>query len=213
MLDAIGAPNFYDKLLPVPILNLLAPRLDRAANWLGERLAAAGRLQNPGGARRRGATVALWGATFAAMSAWGGVGDRHPGQYYPFWRDACVAGSDRACNYSGVMLQNFCDQGSGWGCNEFGVLLVDLDRDFVGAAGEFERACRLEFGPGCGNLQMLADGDERLAQGPGAFERGGPPVAEWPVVLSGSKGLVAERDPEALRALGCERGWGELGCG
>ena len=35
MLDAIGAPNFYDKLLPVPILNLLAPRLDRAANALG----------------------------------------------------------------------------------------------------------------------------------------------------------------------------------
>ena len=212
MLDAIGAPNFYDKLLPVPILNLLAPRLDRAANLLGEKLSAVGRLQTPGGARRRSATVALWGATFATMSASGGVGDNHPGQYYPFWRGACEAGSDRACNYSGVMLQNFCDQGSGWGCNEFAVLLVTLDGDFVGAAGEFERSCRLEYGPGCDNLQMLADGDERLARGAAAFGRGGPPQTELPILLMGSKGPVAERDPEALRALGCERGWRELGC-
>ena len=212
ILDAIGAPNFYDKLLPVPILNLLAPRLDRAANCLGEKLSAMGRLQVPGGARRRVATVGFWGATFAAMSFSGGVGDNHPGQYYPFWRGACEAGSERACNYSGVMLQNFCDQGSGWGCNEFGMLLVALDRNFVGAASEFELSCRLEYGPGCGNLQMLASGDERLAAGAGAFERGRPPTAELPIVLSGSKGPVTERDPEALRALGCERGWRELGC-
>ncbi len=212
ILDAIGAPNFYDKLLPVPILNLLAPRLDRAANCLGEKLSAVGRLQVPGGARRRVATVGFWGATFAAMSFSGGVGDNHPGQYYPFWRGACEAGSERACNYSGVMLQNFCDQGSGWGCNEFGVLLVALDRNFVGAASEFELSCRLEYGPGCGNLQMLAGGDERLAEGAGAFERGRPPPAELPIVLSGSKGPVTERDPEALRALACERGWRELGC-
>ena len=212
LLDAIGAPNFYDKLLPVPILNLLAPRLDCAANALGEKLWVAGRLQTPGGARRRVATVAVWGTTFLTMSAAGGVGDNHPGQYYPFWREACEAGNDRACNYSGVMLQNFCDRGSGWGCNEFGVLLVTLDRDFLGAAREFEQSCRLEYGPGCGNLQMLADGDERLGQGVRAFQRGRPPPTEWPIVLMGSKGPVAERDPEALRALGCERGWRELGC-
>lgn len=213
MLDAIGAPNFYDKLLPVPILNILAPRLDRAANFLGERLPAViGRLQNPATARRRLATVALWGTTFAAMSSTGGVGDNHPGQYYPTWRTACEAGNERACNYSGVMLQNFCDLGSGWACNEFGVLLVRLDRDFVGAAGELERSCRLEYGPGCENLQGLASGDERLAQGAGAFQRGEPPPREMPILLRGSKGPVTERDPEALRALGCERGWAELGC-
>lgn len=212
MLDAIGAPNFYDKLLPVPILNVLAPRLDRTANALGEKLAMLGRLQTPGGAQRRVATVALWGTTFATMSAAGGVGDNHPGQYYPFWREACEAGSDRACNYSGVMLQNFCDQGSGWSCNEFGVLLVALDRDFLGAAGEFERGCRLESGPACSNLQMLASGDQRLAQGAAAFARGDPPLTELPIVLMGSKGPITERDPTALRALGCERGWRELGC-
>ncbi len=213
LLDAIGAPNFYDKLLPVPILNLLAPRLDRAATFLAGRLPAlVGVLQQPGGGRRRVATVGIWGACFATMSFTGGVGDNHPGQYYPFWRDACEAGSERACNYTGIMQQNFCDRGSGWACNEFGVLMADMDRDFVGAVGEFERACRLGFGPGCRNLEGLAAGDERLARG-GAFQRGPPPLQELPIVLRGSKGPVTERDPDALRALGCERGWGELGCG
>ncbi len=212
MLDAIGAPNFYDKLLPVPILNLLAPRLDRAANALGRGLPSlVGRLQTPGGGRRRVATVGIWGTAFATMSFAGAIGDNHPGQYYPFWRDACDAGSERACNYSGVMLQNFCDLGSGWACNEFGVLLVRLDRDFVGAGGEFERSCRREYGPGCQNLQLLATGDARIAQGTG-FRRGDPPLAELPIVLMGSKGPITERDPEALRALGCQRGWEELGC-
>ena len=213
MLDAVGAPNFYDKLLPVPILNILAPRLDRAANYLGDKVPALfGMLQNPGGARRRVATVAVWATTFTAMSFAGGIGDNHPGQYYPFWRGACEAGNDRACNYSGVMLQNFCDLGSGWACNEFGVLLVALDRDFVGAAGEFERSCRRNYGPGCANLQGLASGDERLAQGADAFERGAPPQQELPILVRGSKGPVRERDADALRALACERGWVELGC-
>ena len=212
LLDAVGAPNFYDKLLPVPILNLLAPRLDRAAEWIamkGPELLRT--FQGGGGARRRVVTVGLWGTVFATMSFTGGVGDHHPGQYYPFWRDACEAGSERACNYSGVMLQNFCDLGSGWACNEFGVLLVRLDRDFVGASGELERSCRRGFPPGCRNLEGLAGGDPALADWAG-FERGGPPIEELPIVLRGSKGPVTETDPAALVALGCGRGWGELGC-
>ncbi len=211
-LNAVGAPPFYDKLLPVPILNLLAPTLDRAATSLAGRMGiawAAARQAVP--ARRRVATVGLWAAVFATLSVTGALGDNHPGQYYPFWRDACEAGSVRACDYTGVMQQSFCDRGSGWACNEFGILMAETDRDFRGAAGEFDRACRLGFGPGCANLQALMAGDPAVAQ-PGALERDRPPPGELPIVLRGSKGPVTERDPEALRALGCERGWRELGC-
>ena len=211
-LNAVGAPPFYDKLLPVPILNLLAPTLDRVADALAPRLGvawAAAKGMVP--TRRRVATVGLWAAVFATLSLTGALGDHHPGQYYPFWRDACEAGSVRACDYTGVMQQSFCDRGSGWACNEFGVLMAETDRDFRGAAGEFDRACRMGFAPGCANLQLLGAGDERLAR-PGAFQRERPPPAELPIVLRGSKGPVTERDPDALRALGCERGWVELGC-
>ena len=211
-LNAVGAPPFYDKLLPVPILNLLAPTLDRAATALAGRLGivwAAAREAVP--ARRRVVTVGLWAAVFATLSITGALGDNHPGQYYPFWRDACEAGSVRACDYTGVMQQSFCDRGSGWACNEFGILMAETDRDFRGAAGEFDRACRLGFGPGCANLQALMAGGPAVAQ-PGALERDRPPPGELPIVLRGSKGPVAERDPEALRALACERDWRELGC-
>jgi len=170
---------------------------------------AAGREAVP--ARRRGATVGLWAAVFATLSITGALGDNHPGQYYPFWRDACEAGSVRACDYTGVMQQSFCDRGSGWACNEFGILMAETDRDFRGAAGEFDRACRLGFGPGCANLQALMTGNPDVAR-PGALQRDRPPPGDLPIVLRGSKGPVTERDPEALRVLGCERGWRELGC-
>ena len=212
-LEAIGAPPFYDKLLPVPILNLLTPTLDRVADALAQRIGlswAAAKGMVP--LRRRVATVGLWAAIFAGLSFGGALGDSHPGQYYPFWREACERGSARACNYSGIMLQGFCDRGSGWACNEFGVLLVGLDGDYRGAEGEFARSCQLEYAPGCLNREGLALRDPRLAEGTDAYARSDPPLTEWPLVLRGSKGPVRERDPEALRLLGCERGWPEI-CG
>ena len=205
-LNAVGAPPFYDKLLPVPILNLMAPTLDRVADALAPRLGvawAAAKSAVP--TRRRVVTVGLWATVFATLSITGALGDNHPGQYYPFWRDTCEAGSTRACDYTGVMQQSFCDRGSGWACNEFGILMAETDRDFRGAAGEFDRSCRLGFAPGCANLEALRIGAMELGRAP-------PPLAELPIVLRGSKGPVTERDPEALRALGCERGWRELGC-
>ena len=121
LLNAIGAPLFYDKLLPVPILNVLAPRLDRLArSVVGRRRIAWAASRGPVPARRRFLTAGTWAAAFTALSLSGGVGDDHPGQYYPFWHNACIAGSseaarERACDYMGFMQQNFCDRGSGWG--------------------------------------------------------------------------------------------------
>lgn len=205
-LNAVGAPPFYDKLLPVPILNLMAPTLDRAAAALAPRIGVAwAAAKGAVPTRRRTATVGLWAAVFATLSLSGALGDNHPGQYYPFWRDACERGSVRACDYTGVMQQSFCDRGSGWACNEFGILMAETDRDFRGAAGEFDRACGLGFAPGCANLETLRAGTMELGRAP-------PPLAELPIVLRGSKGPITERDPVALRRLGCEREWREFAC-
>ena len=105
LLAGAGLPTFYDKLLPVPLLNLSVGWLDRLARSRVLRrldpagsavLAAAGRrpaaVPGPpaavaavGGAprvpaprRRHLAYMAAWAAVFAVMSATGGVGDRHP---------------------------------------------------------------------------------------------------------------------------------------
>ncbi len=205
LLEAVGAPTFYDKLLPIPILNLMVRRIDRTAEAIA---AASHGLPSVGlslaPARYRLAVVALWALTFAGMGTAGGLGDEHPGQYLPFWADTCAATDDpRACAYVTVMQENYCDRGSGWACNELGIHLAERASDAGAARAEFERACALGFRPGCDNVLRSATLQATFATAP-------PPLAELPIVLRGSKGAVTERDPETLYALGCERGWSEM---
>ena len=67
-LERTGAPTFYDKLLAVPVLNLLVQAIDRAARSTAlSRLdpAALGRRLTP--RRRHLAYMAVWALVFAAM--------------------------------------------------------------------------------------------------------------------------------------------------
>jgi hypothetical protein len=202
LLEAVGAPTFYDKLLPIPILNTTARRLDTIARWVGDHagevLARTPSVASPG---YRLGVVGLWALVFSGMSSVGGVGDGHPGQYLPFWSQACeTTGRQRACEYVGVMQQTYCDRGSGWACNQLGIHQAEWAGDLNAARGEFQRACTLDFAPGCENVLRLATGDRTFASAP-------PPVEELPIVLRGSKGPVEELEPGELYTLGCERGW------
>ena len=209
VLGAFGVPTFYDKLLQVPFLNLLVRRLDR--------LAAARRLRPLDPARlgpslaprqRYAAYAALWAIVFAALSAAGGLGDRHPGQWLPFWDQACREGRPRACAYLANLQAIYCGAGSGWACNESGV----IRRDEVGAESggrlsalesmnaSFERGCSLGFAPACGNASRARTERE-------AFERAPPTLADYPIVLRGSKGPITDRTPSVLQARACEQGW------
>jgi len=61
--------------------------------------------------------------------------DSHPGQWLPFWRQACDDGRSYACPYLADLQTGFCDQGSGWACNESGLLHIALARSGEGHAG------------------------------------------------------------------------------
>lgn len=213
-LGMAGMPSFYDKLLQVPILNLMVRGIDRLAN------APALQWVNPArlwpartGPARHLAFMGAWAAVFAGMSVVQGVGDHHPGQWLPFWRQACSEGRDYACPYLADMNLGFCRQGSPWACNEAGLLHLALARsgedlrrqDPAGAADPFRRGCELGLGAACENLELLSEGT-------GSFQRVLPSMEDWPVVLRGSKGAVTERDPEALLTLACGQGWYEA-CG
>ena len=274
LLAGAGLPTFYDKLLPVPLLNLSVGLLDRLAGSRALRrldpapsadLAAAGRRpaatsgpaavaaaaevaprgflarqsspSAPPGAqptrpevctvlrrrllgrvpaprRRHLAYMAAWAVVFAVMSATGGVGDRHPGQWLPFWQAACADDRPGACRYLAARLSGHCAAGSGWACNEIGVLLRTRP-EAAAAAGEadpraasaawFDQGCALGFGPACRNLGPTAGA-------PGPFDRAPPGLDDWPVVLRGSKGPVADRTPAALLARACRQGWPDT-CG
>ncbi len=216
LLSRAGVPPFYDKLLQVPVLNLSIQLLDRMAHsrWLRAfDPAALGRSLVP--RRRNLAYMALWAVMFTVMSAAQGVGDRHPGQWVPFWQGACSDGRPDACRYLADMQLTFCRSGSGWACNEAGILQVALalsgeDRsrlDPADAAGALGRGCELGFGPACQNLTRLTSG-----LGPLEFDQAQPTLEDYPIILRGTKGPITDRSPAALYARACSQGWADT-CG
>ena len=209
LLGSRGMPTFYDKLLQVPVLNLSIMGIDRLARstWL-HRLdpATLGRSLAP--RQRHLAYMVVWTAVFAAMSVAQGVGDRHPGQWLPFWRQACEDGRAYACPYLADLELSFCDRGSGWACNEAGLMHIALARsgedlrrlDAGGAVRPLSRGCEFGFEMACRNLETLTTGAGKFASVP-------PTIQDFPIILRGSKGEIREREPSALVALACRQGW------
>ena len=213
VLIRLGMPGFYDKLLQVPLLNLSAGLLDRLAPALrspGEggrspllqrispsswRLPSVA-LANKG---RHLAYMSVWAVAFAAMSASGYLGDRHPGQWVPFWQKACAADARGACEDLYFLQDGYCEDGSGWACNELGILLAEHYDNRRRAATEFERACGLRFSAGCDNTVAIAQG--------AMFRRDAPTVADYPFILRGSKGPFQDVAPAQLYARACVQGW------
>ena len=214
LLGSAGMPTFYDKLLQVPLLNLSVKGIDRAARsrilrWFDPAAAVQSTLGRSLLPRQRNlAYMSVWAAVFAVLSAAQGVGDSHPGQWLPFWRQACEDGRAYACPYLADLEVSFCNRGSGWACNEAGLLHIALSRsgedlrrlDPAGAAEPLRRGCELGFAAACRNLSTLTTGT-------GAFASAPPALEDFPIVLRGSKGEILEREPSALYALACREGW------
>lgn len=157
--------------------------------------------------------MSIWAVVFAAMSLVQGVGDAHPGQWLPFWRKACEQGRKYACPYLADLQGAFCDQGSGWACNESGLLHIALVRsgedrrrtNLAGAVEPLRPGCDLGFSAACRNLTMLT------GKG-GELTTAAPTLEDYPITLRGSKGKIREREPAALYALACHQGWPDT-CG
>lgn len=214
LLGRAGMPTFYDKLLQVPLLNLSIKGIDRVAgsHWLRALdPAILGRTLAP--LRRNLAYICIWAVVFAGMSAAQGVGDSHPGQWLPFWSHACEEGRAYACPYLADVQLGFCNQGSGWACNEAGLLHLALSRsgedlrrqDPAGAAEPFRHGCDLGFETACKNVNTFTSGT-------GTFVSVHPALDDYPIILRGSKGPIRQRTPSELYALACDEGWRDA-CG
>ncbi len=210
LLGRAGMPAFYDKLLQVPLLNLSVQAIDWVARWRwirGFDPAALGRSLLP--RQRNLAYMSVWAAVFVALSATQGVGDAHPGQWMPFWQKACEAGRPYACPYLADMQVSACNRGSGWACNEAGLLDIALSQtgedlrrlDPAGAVEPLNRGCDLGFDAACRNLGILTKG--------GGFTSAPPTLKDYPIILRGSKGEIREQTPSALYKLACREGWPE----
>ena len=158
LLDLANVPTFWDKLLPVPILNLCVPLIDRAAR------------SGVGGALNRAWEAALkppalnlvhmgcWGALFLTLVGTGFVEGPHPGNSIPFWKQAHADAKPFAGN-SLVMAAGALAEGSrvAGAFNELGLICAEgriVPQNRAAAARYFERACELGSLEGCANVAI-----------------------------------------------------------
>lgn len=200
-----GIPSFYDKLLPVPLMNLSVRAIDRMAQapvlqWINPE--NIGRALAP--RRRYLAYMTVWAIVFAGMSSVQAVGDEHPGHRVPFWVNACQQDLRNGCSVLESITARYCNEGSGWACNELGVFREQKKIQGIEKAdANFERACALGFSPGCEN-RALADRSQA--------KRAPATVRDYPIVLKTGKGEALDGTQLELFTRACDAGFME-GCG
>ena len=157
ILGQLGAPQFYDKLLPIPLLNLGVQAIDRLAS-----AGVLGRLLRWEGAfpRRRLNLVHMgcWAALFATMLGTGFVEAPHEGRSIAFWKKAFDEGRPGAGPKLLTMIQTRMAKDDGVAFNAMGSLLMDgrlVARDPQAAALDFAKACELGSQRGCVNVLRL----------------------------------------------------------
>ena len=206
LLGNAGLPTFYDKLLQVPLLNLLIQVIDRAARSKTLQAFNPAALGRSLAARQRNlAYMSIWATVFAVMSAAQGVGDGHRGQWLPFWQQACREDRPYGCLYLSQLQSNFCNGGSGWACNELGILKIQREADRPGAAASIQRGCELGFQAACLNVSRMSGGTAAVVSAP-------PTLDDYPIILRGSKAPITDQAPSALYTRACSQAWPDT-CG
>jgi hypothetical protein len=157
MLGRLDAPQFYDKLLPIPLLNLGVQAIDRFASS-----GVLGRLTRWEGAfpRRRLNLIHMgcWAALFLTMLGTGFVEAPHEGRSIAFWKQAYDEGKPDAGRKLLNMIQTRMTKDDGVAFNAMGSLRMDgrlVVRDLQEAALDFARACELGSQRGCVNVLRL----------------------------------------------------------
>jgi hypothetical protein len=200
LLLSANTPGFYDKLLQVPLLNLSVKLLDRLASAPAlEAFDPSVWARNWAPRQRHLAYMGVWAIAFAGMSATGHLGDRHPGQWTPFWEQACAADRRDACLNLYFLQDGYCEEGSAWSCNEIGIMLAERYDNPARAAAAFDRACVLQFIAACDNAAALANAR--------ALRHDAPTARDYRFILRGSKGPLDHLEPAELYARACDLGW------
>ncbi|MCA9652087.1 MAG: SEL1-like repeat protein [Myxococcales bacterium] len=199
VLEAMGSLGWYDKLLPVPLLNLLVRRFE---GWGAALDARRARPPGPSSSARNLVHVASWAAVFGLLVLTHAVGKGHPGRDITFWQRACDEDRWNACTTYFNLLTSECDAGRGPACHNLGVELLERQRrgQAVPPGREperyLQRACAAGVEPSCMLLRTLAGGATAGMMGP-------PLPGELP---------EAAGDPLAGRGRACDEGEAEA-CG
>jgi hypothetical protein len=159
ILNLLGEPEFYDKLLVVPVLNLCVPLIERLVHAARTQLSGIGNMiPNWFIARQNLVHMATWSALFLVIVNNGDTRDsvRDPTLHQREDGQACYDGDREACERYFAGLINTCQ--SGQICYAAGTILkegrlVDVDLDL--ARSSFERSCNFGFEKSCAELATI----------------------------------------------------------
>ena len=213
VLQAFGIPAFYDKLLQVPVLNLMLPWIERVA----DRIPVPAVFNRLAGGRLNAVHVAVWAGIFTFMLP---SLMHHPGQDPAYWTPRCLAGNTRSCANLRVLMQARCDARPAEVCLEFGDQLASgklFATDEPGAVVAYGKACRAGVARGCAMLAIAqSEGRGGLSPDPAiaaALRRRACEAGDESSCVELASGLMdgrdVPRDPEAAVALlrgACDRG-------
>ena len=161
ILGWIGVPTFYDKLLCVPILNLMVPWLDAAAR----RIRPPPTEERPGhtgiSAKSNRIHMIVWIAVFAVMLATSFVGPGHRGNDIEFWQDACDGDLRNGCQTLFNLNRNNCQRGDALACVQAGEIIRSKPgvADRVTEGQLLSRGCDLGQSTACDKFRdFIRDG-------------------------------------------------------
>lgn len=218
VLNRFGAPEFYDKLVCVPILNLMVQRLDRISDVLGTKFREWGATWKLGARATNFACMGVWTVLFTGMMTTGFLkkGSEFPGGRPEFWQQACEEHKWHACMTWQRVLYDSCEDGSRNACYTLGQIAEDgrlVPRDLAAAGVAYGRACDMGLTQGCGSLIQFAMGDGKNALLKSCDSGDG--ASCFILGTLHTNGMGVQKDPRQAFTLfqkSCEVGWWR-GCG
>lgn len=218
LLEALGEPRFYDKLLCVPPLNLTVRWLDRQSTSFMARLRWPD-FSSWTPQKLNYAHMGIWVALFAVMFTTGFVEKPHPGESITFWKDACEHGRYNGCKTWAHTLSVTCGGGRALSCLMLGQLESEgryIPRDLEKAGQSFGRACDLGISEACAALTAFVSAGGQIAFQKACEHRDGASCFILGALYHNGNG-VPKDDVRALAlfrkscAVGWWRGCGRLG--
>lgn len=172
ILKLFGVPEFYDKLLIVPPLNLSVRLLDRLSEAFAARFSSLAASLRSRPRQVNFAWMGVWACLFVTMTASGFLvkGVDHPGWNPAFWANRCQQGITSSCATWANMLKLRCDEDkSAVSCLALARALDEgryIPRDESRSAAMFGRACDDGLQEGCLDLITFVKkgGDKEFAK-------------------------------------------------
>lgn len=217
-LSWFGAPEFYDKLLCVPILNLFVQRLDWISEVVGAKFRSWGAAWKLNARATNFACMGVWACLFVGMTTTGFLakGKEFPGGKPEFWQTACEQHRWNACKTWTSVLNDSCQDGSRNACYRLGQVTDEgqvVPRSAAVAGVAYGRACDMGLPQGCESLIQFARGDGKDVFSKSCY--GGDGASCFLLGTLYSSGMGVKQDGGQAFTLfekSCDLGWWR-GCG